>query len=123
MVQFRYLIAAIGLSALFVGASVAPAQAIDVIDCTGDASGSEFCKAADADDANPLIQDIINLLLFLVGVASVIVIVIGGFQYVTSNGDSSKVTTAKNTVLYAVIGLIVAILATLIVNTILDQFV
>ena len=63
-----------------------------------------------------LVQNIINILLYAVAVISVIMIIIGGIRYTTSNGEASKVTSGKNTVMYAVIGLIVAIMAYAIVN-------
>src|SRR5690606_11396716 len=68
------------------------------------------------------IRTITNILLFLLGAVAVIMIIIGGFRYVTSGGDSSSTTSAKNTIMYAVIGLVVAILAYAIVQFILDQF-
>jgi hypothetical protein len=49
-------------------------------------------------------------------------IVIGGIRYTTSNGDSAGITSAKNTILYAVVGLIVALLAYAIVNFVLTSF-
>jgi hypothetical protein len=49
-------------------------------------------------------------------------IVIGGIKYTTSNGDSSAITSAKNTILYSVVGLVVAILAFAIVNFVLGAF-
>ncbi|MDB5177189.1 MAG: conserved rane protein of unknown function [Candidatus Saccharibacteria bacterium] len=52
-----------------------------------------------------------NVMLFLVGAISVIMLIIGGMRYVVSGGDSSAVTGAKNTILYAIVGIIVAILA------------
>lgn len=61
-------------------------------------------------------SNVANILVFLVGSVSVIMIIIGGLRYVTSNGDSKQTESAKNTVLYAVIGLIVAIVAYAIVN-------
>ncbi len=63
-----------------------------------------------------LVKNIINILLWAIGIVSVIMLIIGGFRYVTSNGDSSQVTAAKNTIMYSVIGLIIAILAYAIVN-------
>jgi hypothetical protein len=63
-----------------------------------------------------------NVLLFVVGAISVIMIVIGGLRYVLSGGDSSNVTTAKNTILYAIVGLVVAMLAYAIVNFVLESF-
>lgn len=59
---------------------------------------------------------IINILLFIIGVVAVIMLIIGGIRYVVSGGDQAAVTAAKNTILYAVIGIIIAILAYAIVN-------
>ena len=64
-----------------------------------------------------------NVLLFLIGAISVIMLIIGGFRYVLSNGDSTQVTNAKNTILYSVIGIIVALLAYAIVNFVVSSFV
>lgn len=68
------------------------------------------------------IKDIVNLLLFVVGIIAVIMIVIGGLRYVLSGGDASAVSAAKNTILYAVVGLVVAILAYAIVNFVISSF-
>jgi len=65
---------------------------------------------------------IINILLFLIGAVSVIMIIIGGIRYVLSGGDSTQITGAKNTILYAVIGLVVALLAYAIVNFVVTRF-
>ena len=73
--------------------------------------------------AKEVIQSIVNILLFITGAVAVIMIVIGGLKYVTSNGDSSQTKSAKDTILYAVIGVIVAILAYAIVNFVIDAFV
>ncbi len=62
------------------------------------------------------IGNVVNLLLMAVGAISIIMIVVGGILFALSNGDSSKVAKARNTVLYAAIGLIVSLLASAIVN-------
>jgi multisubunit Na+/H+ antiporter MnhB subunit len=62
------------------------------------------------------------VLLFLIGAVSVIMLIIGGIRYTISQGDSSAVTSAKNTILYAIIGIIVALLAYAIVNFVLGSF-
>lgn len=62
------------------------------------------------------VNNIINVLLGLMGILAVAVIIYGGFQFATSSGDAGKVKTAKDTILYGVIGLIVAMLAFAIVN-------
>jgi ABC-type Fe3+ transport system permease subunit len=74
----------------------------------------------------PELQDqiriVVNILLFLLGAVAVVMIVIGGIRFSTANGDQSAVTSARNTILYAVVGLVVAIMAYAIVNFVLDQF-
>lgn len=70
-----------------------------------------------------IIKSIVNILLFIIGAVSVIMIVIGGFKYVVSNGDSSQVKSAKDTIFYAIIGLVVAILAYAIVNWVISAFI
>lgn len=64
---------------------------------------------------------ITNTTLYAIGIVSVIMLIIGGFRYIISGGDSKKVTEAKNTVLYAIIGLIIAILAFAIVNFVINS--
>lgn len=59
---------------------------------------------------------ITNTILYIVGIVAVIMLIIGGIRYIVSGGDSKKVTDAKNTILYAIIGLIVCFLAFAIVN-------
>jgi hypothetical protein len=66
-----------------------------------------------------VIKFAINLLSVIVGVASVIMIIIGGFKYVTSSGDSNNIANAKNTIIYAIVGLIVAALAQVIARFVL----
>ncbi len=77
------------------------------------------------DDAGSSVQkvasDVINLLSWVVGVISVIMIIVGGFRYITSGGASDKVTGAKNTIIYAIIGLIIVALAQFIVNFVLAK--
>lgn len=68
-----------------------------------------------------IIRRIVNLLSIIVGVVAVIMIIIGGFRYVTSGGSDASVTGAKNTILYAVIGLIIVALSQLLVNFVLSN--
>jgi len=68
-------------------------------------------------------QTISNVLLFVVGAIAVIMIVIGGLRYVISGGNASQVQAAKNTILYALIGVIIAILAYAAVNFVVNSFV
>jgi hypothetical protein len=68
-----------------------------------------------------LIKTIINVLSIIVGVVAVIMIIIGGFRYITSGGKQESVTGAKNTILYAVIGLVIVALAQIIVRFVLTK--
>jgi multisubunit Na+/H+ antiporter MnhB subunit len=68
------------------------------------------------------IKNIVNILLYILGAIAVIMIVIGGIRYTTSNGDSGNIKSAKDTILYAVVGLVVALLAYSIINFVLQSF-
>ena len=70
---------------------------------------------------NGLVRKIINILSVVVGIVAVIMIIIGGFRYITSGGSSEKVTAAKNTILYALIGLVIVALAQVIVRFVLTK--
>ncbi|MEO5499573.1 MAG: pilin [Candidatus Saccharimonadales bacterium] len=73
------------------------------------------------DGLTGLIKKIIDILLFIIGAVAVIMIIIGGIRYVVSGGDQGAVTGAKNTILYAVVGLVVAIMAYAIVNFVVSK--
>lgn len=75
------------------------------------------------DQVNRILRKIVNFLSALVGVVAVIMIIVGGFRYVTSGGNDTSVTSAKNTILYAVIGLIIVALAQILVRFVLDKIV
>ena len=62
-----------------------------------------------------------SLLLYIIGSLSVIMIIFGGLRYVTSGGNAATVTAAKNTVLYAIVGVVVALLAYAVVNFVLGS--
>ncbi len=70
-----------------------------------------------------IFKKITNIMLFMVGILSVIMLIVGGMHYVISGGKKESVTTAKNTILYAIVGLIVSLMAFAIINFILNVFV
>lgn len=72
-------------------------------------------------DIKTIVGNIIGTMLFIVGVLSVIMIIYGGIMYVISAGDSGKIGKAKNTIIYAVVGLVVSILSYSIVNFVISQ--
>ena len=90
-----------------------------------DLSDLALCNTVKTDESeNNLmkrLQAIVNVVLGVIGFVAVVYIVIGGVQYATSAGDTGKITKAKNTIMYAVIGLVVALLAFAIVNFVLDN--
>ena len=69
-----------------------------------------------------IFAQITNVMLFIVGAISVIMIIIGGLRYVLSGGDSANVSAAKNTILYAIVGIIVALLAYAAVSFVTGTF-
>lgn len=69
---------------------------------------------------NGAFKQVTNTILYIVGIIAVIMLIIGGIKYVISGGDSKKITDAKNTVLYAIIGLIISFLAFAIVNFVIS---
>ena len=96
-----------------------PAGAINVFPECPEGSESQVCQK---EDISGPVQAIISTLLFAIGVIAVIMIIIGGIRYTLSNGDASQIKSAKDTILYAVIGLIVAMLAYAIVNFVVGRF-
>lgn len=73
------------------------------------------------DKVDSIIKLVINIFSLLVGVVAVIMIMVGGLKYVTSGGDSGNVTGAKNTILYAIVGLVVVALAQIVVKFVLNK--
>lgn len=70
-----------------------------------------------------LIRRIINIMLYAIGVISVVMLIFGGFRYVISGGQKEAVTAAKNTILYAIVGLLIAIFAYAIVQFVIGAVV
>ncbi len=80
------------------------------------------CDTGDAEGTvNDIIATVINIFSLVVGVVSVIMIIIGGLKYITSGGDSGNVSGAKNTILYAIVGLVIVALAQIIVKFVLNR--
>lgn len=68
-----------------------------------------------------VLKTLINTFSIVVGAVSVIMIIIGGFRYVISGGDSNSTKSAKDTILYAVIGLVVVLFAQVIVRFVISN--
>ena len=112
------VLAAIALAVMF---SLSPALVLadaksDIqqgVNTVGGSSGST--------DLSQTAKNAITVLSIIVGIAAVIMIIIGGFKYVTSGGDSTKISSAKSTIFYALIGLVVVALAQVIVRLVLTK--
>ena len=82
---------------------------------------SKSCDSSDGNTINSKVSIIINLISLVVGLISVIMVIVGGLKYTTSRGDSSGINSAKDTILYAIIGLIIVALAQLMVRFVLNK--
>ena len=86
-----------------------------------DTATTSEMKGKSIDGDKGLIKTVVNVLLWAVGVLSVIMIIFSGFRYITSAGDASKTKSAQSTLIYSVVGLIVAIMAYAIVNMVINR--
>jgi len=112
------------LAAVFFGLIVAaaPVHAVDVLQEGCSSGGGGTVCSATGDDLNTLSSNIVQILLYIIGIIAVIMIIIGAIKYVTANGDQSQLTSAKNTILYSIVGLILAIAAGSIIGFVLSYF-
>ena len=86
-----------------------------------DTATTSEMKGKSIDGDKGLIKTVVNVLLWAVGILSVIMIIFSGFRYITSAGDASKTKSARSTLIYSVVGLIVAIMAWAIVNMVINR--
>lgn len=121
LVRFAPLLAVIAIVAFNV-LLVAPSFAADLTIQGGANSAQGADQQSDLFGSTGVFKTITNTLLFILGAISVIMIIIGGLRYVVSGGDSAAVNAAKNTILYAIVGVIVAILAYAIINFVIGSF-
>lgn len=119
----------IGFTIAFVGLlGVSSLAAASLLTSDASAQVSSGINAATTSEmqgksVNSTVGSIVNILLWVVGILSVTMIVWSGFKYITSAGDTSKLASAKSTLIYAVVGLIIAILAYAIVTFVRTQVV
>lgn len=115
LLQIFTLATVIGLMAVFLIPTDVFAQSVNDI-----REGVERTGPAGT-DVNEAIEAAINILSVVVGVIAVIMVIIGGLKYVTSNGDSSSISSAKNTIIYALIGIVIVAIAQAIVRFVLNK--
>jgi hypothetical protein len=86
--------------------------------------GSDTCSVqtnTNPSDLKSIASRLVNFFSIIVGAVSVLMIIYGGFRYITSGGDSGRVGNAKNTLIYAIVGLIIVALAQVIVHFVLNN--
>ena len=98
-----------------------PLYLLAAIDPKKEIKNSDAGLAGDGKGLTDNVTTIINAIIAVLGILAVIVIILGGVQYMTSNGDAGKVKKAKDTILYGVIGLIIVILSDAIVNFVIAK--
>jgi hypothetical protein len=125
--KLTYLLLATLLVVPLLAAGLAPLPAFAVLDsksaaCDGvNIAGGNCDGAAASTKVSSLVSDIVNLLSVIVGIAAVIMVIVAGFKYVTSGGEANKVASAKSTLIYAIVGLIIVALAQFIVHFVLSK--
>ena len=111
-----------GVTLLGIGLySATHASALDLWQGCEGATDSKVCASKGKDNVANTAKNLINLSLWAIGIVAVIMIVISGYKFITANGEAAKVTSARNTLLYSVIGLAVALLAWAIVSFIVNR--
>lgn len=124
----RFLISLALLLGLSMGTAITMHSAVAAAETARDqvcqgvnaaAGGSGGCT--DTGDVNKIIKVVINTFSVVVGVVAVIMIIVAGFKYITSGGDSGSISSAKNTLIYAIVGLVVVALAQGIVRFVLSR--
>lgn len=98
--------------------------------CAGTNAAAEGNKSTSCDKGGtggdpsaglaPLAEQVVNFFTIIVGAIAIIMVIFGGFRYITSGGDSGKVGSAKNTLIYAVVGLIIVALAQILVHFVIN---
>lgn len=123
MKKITLFIAGFAIS-LFGALAVVPVSTTLALDplaiCDDPANAGNAVCANRTDSAEELISTLVSVLLFIVGALSVVMIIYAGIRYVISAGNAAAVTSAKNTLLYAIVGLVVSFLAYAIVFWVLD---
>lgn len=118
------LIATLLVAAVLGAALLAPVASVGALDpladICNDNSANTVCENQD-ENAESFIKTLVNVLLFIVGTLSVIMIIVSGIFYVISSGDAGRVAKAKNTLMYSIVGLVVAFIAYAVVNWILTD--
>ncbi|MCA9332571.1 TrbC/VirB2 family protein [Candidatus Saccharibacteria bacterium] len=88
---------------------------------TSNSNCQDAAAGTPTDKIDTLATKIVNIISWVVGIAAVIMIMVGGFKYITSQGDGNSISGAKNTILYAIIGLVIVLFAQIIVRFVINK--
>lgn len=119
-----FLVLAVGLAVFNLVAPHAFADAKSAV-CEGAGliSGASGCTPpAGSPSVDSTLQKGMNLFTAIVGIIAVVMIIVGGLKYITSQGDSTQMNNAKNTLIFAAVGLVIVVLAQIIVRFVLQRF-
>ena len=120
IISIAIMICAVFGASVLSTASLSGSASAQISEGINTATTSEM-KGKSIDGDNGLVKTVVNVLLWAVGVLSVIMIIFSGFRYITSAGDASKTKSAQSALTYSVVGLIVAIMAYAIVNMVINR--
>jgi hypothetical protein len=114
--------AAISFTPLAYAACASNVSTKEAIECgAGEASGNNETPANASERVNSTVTKLLNLFSAIVGIIAVIMLIVGGFRYVTSGGNEQSTKSARDTILYALIGLVIVALAQIIVKFVISN--
>ena len=85
-------------------------------------AGFEAAGGTGSESLTSIVGTVINTMLFIVGILSVIMIIYAGIRFITANGNAQQVSTAKNILIYSIVGLVISIIAYAVVNWVIGLF-
>ena len=129
--KIRYMLTSAALLLSF-GLMAAPALAYAQTDslkgdaCTGlnqlnNGGNSTDCTKVTGTSVNDILVAVVNILSIIVGFAAVVMIIVGGLKFITANGDSSGIASARSTIIYAIVGLVIVAIAQVLVHFVLNK--
>lgn len=121
---FQICLPLLGLGIIFVPASAAAYDPFGGVDCTGTtAKTSAVCKTPSKDVAgsNGILVTVANFMALIAGVAAVIILLIASIKYITAGGDPKEIESAKNTIIYALVGILIILSAKVLITYVVSK--
>lgn len=116
------VITTIALALCLLSPVAVSAQSVDdVCEGVGAAAGGSGCAASGGGSIENVVRAAIDIFSVIIGIIGVVMIMVSGFKYITSSGDASNISSAKQTLVYAIVGLIIAVLAQVIARFVLTR--